>query len=133
MFDDLGIFKTASSLARHSAARQSLVAQNIANADTPGYDARDLVPFADAFQKTDRRIDGMALRTSRALHMDGGAPRIANVVEDTTTGNTSPNGNSVSLESEMVKASTVKQTHELALATYRGGLDLLRTAMSSGG
>ena len=54
MFTDLKILHTASLLARHSVQRHSLVAENIANADTPGYKAKDLEPFAEAFAKSER-------------------------------------------------------------------------------
>ena len=54
------------------------------------------------------------------------------VMETETPGDASPNGNTVSLETEMIKATEVRQQHDLALATYRGGLDLLRTALGRG-
>ena len=41
MFEGLEIFQLAGGVARHAASRQAVVAQNIANADTPGYRARD--------------------------------------------------------------------------------------------
>ena len=47
MFQQPEILATASALARHSSQRQSLVAENIANADTPGYRSRDLDDFAN--------------------------------------------------------------------------------------
>ena len=44
MFADLDIFRLAHAMARHAGSRQSVIAQNIANADTPGY-RRKTVPF----------------------------------------------------------------------------------------
>ena len=41
-----------------------------------------------------------------------------------------PNGNSVSLETEMLRAVDVQRQHSLALAIYRSGLSVLRTAIS---
>ena len=45
MFQNLDVFRTAMAMARHAGQAQALSAQNIANADTPGYRARDLPDF----------------------------------------------------------------------------------------
>jgi flagellar basal-body rod protein FlgB len=41
----------------------------------------------------------------------------------------SPNGNTVSLETEMVRAVEVKQQHDMALAVYRTVSDIVRTSL----
>ncbi len=129
MFNELQIFKTASGLASHASHRQTLIARNIANADTAGYSARDLPAFGE------RLATGLGrgeLRTVRAGHI-ARAPRLEDpaVRETVVPGNASPNGNSVSLETEMMKSTEVKQRHDLALAAYRSGLDLLRAAIGT--
>ena len=133
MFQTLDFFNTASQLARHSATRQSVVAENIANADTPGYLAKDIETFSRFFSDDLTQAGTIGLKTSRPGHIGGQSAdfRVA-LASSEFLGAASPNGNTVSLESEMVKASEVKHRHELALATYRGGLDLLRTAISAG-
>ena len=110
MSHDLPIFKVASAMAHHAATRHQTVAQNIANADTPGYKARDLSPFSAS----------MALRDPQAAI---GASR-----EMKTTA-LSPNGNSVALDEQMVMASESKMQHETALAIYRKSMDLLRLGL----
>lgn len=133
MFSGLELFKTASGLAAHAATRQSIIAENIAHADTPGYTARDLEPFAEAVAAERSDAAAMPMRVSRQGHIAQAAWQGPDgSFRETMVGNASPNGNSVSLETEMVKASHTKQTHELALAAYRGGLDLLRTAIGAG-
>jgi flagellar basal-body rod protein FlgB len=62
MFDRLEIFSLASAQARHAAARQAVVAQNIANSDTPGYRARDIGDFADMLRQMQDRPPGQAGR-----------------------------------------------------------------------
>lgn len=56
---------------RFRAQRNEVLASNIANADTPGYKARDL-----AFSAALREAEGGALRLtgSSAMHLDNGAP-----------------------------------------------------------
>ena len=61
MFNNLEILGLAQARARHAAARQAQVATNIANADTPGYRARDVASFDQVF-----RIDGGSARRGAA-------------------------------------------------------------------
>jgi len=121
MFENLKIFSMASALAQHGAARQSIVAENIANADTPGYRARDVAPF-DPDQ-----IGTTGLRATRAGHLadpgGGFAPRIIDA-----GGEAAPNGNTVSIEDEMVRQAATRRSHDTALAVYQSGLRLLSTA-----
>jgi flagellar basal-body rod protein FlgB len=115
MFDRLEIFSLASSLARHSAARQAVVAQNIANADTPGYRARDITSFEDTLRAMEqggaRPSDPLPVRT-----FDAGTPA-------------SPNGNSVSLEIEMLRGIEAQRAHSRALRVYGSALSILRTSI----
>lgn len=121
MFEKLEIVRMAQQLASHAGARQGIVSQNIANADTPGYKAQDLPDFAATF-----RNEG-ALKATRPGHIGvagQSAPlaRGANAMAD-------PNGNTVSLEAEMVKAVEVRQQHDMALSIYRSTSDMLRTSL----
>jgi len=108
---DLPLLKVASAMARHSANRHGTIAQNIANADTPGYKARDLTPF-DAMLAL-RDDPSAATGTSREMSVSS----------------VSPNGNSVALDEQMVMASETKIQHETALAIYRKSMDLLRMGL----
>ena len=110
MAHDLPIFKVASALARHAATRHQTVAHNIANADTPGYKARDISPFNAVLALED---PASAIGESREM-------------KATTV---SPNGNSVALDEQMVMASETKMRHETALAIYRKSMDLLRMGL----
>ena len=127
MFKNLDIFNTAQSLAVHASARQAISAQNIANADTPGYAARDVTPF-----QMDAAPDGpgFAPRTTRTGHFGADATAAMGIEvirrEDAAH---SPNGNSVSLEEEMLKSVDAKRDHDKALAIYKSSLRVLRTAL----
>lgn len=69
MFTNLNVFRMAQAMAVHAGQRQAIIAQNVANADTPGYQARDLSPFAENFQNQD---NGSTLRRSRPSHFNTG-------------------------------------------------------------
>ena len=49
------------------------------------------------------------------------------------TGAGSPNGNTVSLEQEMVKAASAKQDHDMALAIYRNTSAIIRASLGRQG
>jgi len=124
MFQQPEIMRMAQAMASHAAQRQNAVAQNIANADTPAYAARDLAAFAETYA-----AEGMALRQTRPGHLDAGGSPAAVMIPREDPGNRSPNGNSVSLESEMVKSVEVKRQHDLALTLYKTSLGVLRTSL----
>jgi flagellar basal-body rod protein FlgB len=125
MFEKLEITRMAQALAAHAGARQGAVAQNIAQADTPGYRAVDVPDFAAAYRDAN---GGITLRATRPGHIgaEGAAPEF---VPRTVRGAASPDGNTVSVETEMVKAVEVRQDHEMALAIYRSVSDVLRTSL----
>ncbi len=126
MFENLQVFRMADAMARHSGARQAVIAQNMANADTPGYEARDLKPF-QAFLKADTEV--FRFRATRPDHLNGVGTLIQIESEERDGAESDPNGNSVSLESEMIHAVDVKRQHDRALAIYRTSLNVLRTAI----
>lgn len=130
MYNDLALFKAASALARHAATRQDLTARNIANSETPGYRAQDLPGFAEVYQDRGPEAE---LRVTRPGHLAeplGGVAARAREIDGGA--DVAPDGNSVSLETEMVRASEVRQQHEMALSVYRSGLDLLRSSLGRG-
>ena len=47
-------------------------------------------------------------------------------------GEASPNGNTVSLEQEMVRGTQAKSNHDLALTVYKTSLDIIRTSLGRG-
>lgn len=129
MFDNLDIFRMAQGFATHSAARQATIAENIANADTPGYRARDLMPFAEAY-----KAEPAAFRATRGRHDLGGttANTDLSALAMERPGAASPNGNTVSLEAEMFTAAEVKSHHDRALAIYKSALNIVRTSVNGG-
>jgi len=126
MFEKLEIFQMAGAMARHAASRQALVAQNIANADTPGYKARSMATFAETYQDNAGRME---LRATRAGHLMGSSSFSLTPHIIAGAGSESPNGNNVSLEGEMMKATEISGHHKRALAIYQSSLGILRTSL----
>lgn len=126
MTQSLEILQMAQAAARHAAARQAAAARNVANADTPGYRARDIPDFADIY---DSRAAG-PMRATRPGHLDAAAtatplPRARPVA----TGDAAPNGNTVSLETELLRSVAAERQHSRAMTIYGKSLDILRAAM----
>lgn len=113
MFELPDVMRLAQMAARHSAARQVVLSENIANADSPGYRARDLPAFGQMLRDGGVAPDALA----RAASADRSAPTRA------------PNGNTVSLEDQMMRAAQTRQAHELALTVYSSARNILRTAL----
>ena len=109
MFQNLDIFQMSSDFARHAAKRHMLVAKNIANADTPGYRAQDIAPFSESQLQSVPKT----LRQTHAMHMPPNASVDHSIVERDF--DTAKNGNSVTLETEMVHATEARRAHSRAM------------------
>lgn len=124
MFEKIEMMRMARALSHHASERHLVVARNIANADTPGFKAEDVTSFADSY-----RASALSpMRTTDPRHLDSPdwSPTTRHMVAETGV---SPNGNSVSLEEEMLKAAEVKRGHDLSLGIYSSALDLMRTSI----
>lgn len=125
MFEKLEVLQMAGAMATQATLRQNAVATNIANADTPGYRARDVASFADTYESEHRT----AMRATRPGHIASAGSYQVAVSDDASADSTSPDGNSVSIEDEMVKAVEVKRQHDLALSIYKSSLNILRNSL----
>ena len=132
MSSGLKILSLAEALAAYSATRQGLVAQNIAHADTPGYRARDLIPFSESMAARAAMDDGgFRPAATRPGHAAGMALGEARPREDARIGSASPNGNTVSLEDQMVRSADLRMQHEMALGVYRKSMEILRVSLTA--
>lgn len=124
MFERMETLRMASELTRHAASRQKLIAQNVANADTPGFHARDLAGFAETY----RSAPAIELRATQPKHLTGiswgGNDRAVDA-----GGEPAPNGNTVSIEDEMIRLAEAKREYDLSLAVTRSSLSLIRRSL----
>ena len=124
MLETLNLTRMAQALAGHAASRMDLVARNVAQADTPGYKAMDLPDFAQVYNAGPQA----GMRATRAGHFTTAPFALENLAQPTGE-EAQPNGNTVSLEREMVKSVAIRQEHNMALAVYSHARDILRTSM----
>jgi flagellar basal-body rod protein FlgB len=125
VYESLEVFRLANAMAVHAGKRQALIAQNMANADTPGYVARDLVPFKEVIQPNTSGLQ----KATRATHLHGAAAQTARAQSIEERMHASIDDNTVSVENQMLKAVETKRHHDRALAIYRSSLQVLRSAL----
>jgi flagellar basal-body rod protein FlgB len=117
--------------------RQNVLSQNVANADTPGYTARDLKPidFEQALRNvaSPNRFSG-GLMTDNPRHI-AVSPRGAGAFNDVATPDveSTPSGNSVSLEQEMIKVSDTQAQFQAATNLYAKAIQMMKTAIGRSG
>lgn len=112
--------------------RQRVLAENIANSDTPNFRPRDLVE--PKFDKNGLPPPGAPMGTlpmarTSTSHMAaiGGGPSFP---QDRKGGyETRPAGNAVNLEDEMLKVSQNQMDYAAATSLYSRSLNLLKTAI----
>ncbi|MEM9139241.1 MAG: FlgB family protein [Pseudomonadota bacterium] len=129
MLEELSIVRMASAMARHSQVRHGVIAQNVANADTPGYRAEDVKAFSKLVNEP------FTARATRAGHVSeslapGSQFRVERIIDETVK--PSANGNSVSIEGEMIKSVEATGRHALATAIYRKVHELMRMGLGRG-
>jgi flagellar basal-body rod protein FlgB len=111
----LYLFELASSQARWLELRQSTVASNVANANTPGFKARDVEPF-------NKVLDGTPVRlamTSPAHMQLSAAETDTQATAKKDSWEVVHSGNSVSLEQEMVKGGDIGRDYSMNAAIVR--------------
>ncbi|MEM8771396.1 MAG: FlgB family protein [Pseudomonadota bacterium] len=118
MFKDLNVLQLAGAMARHAAQRQSVIAENVANANTPGFKAKDLQSFQEAFANSQLGNAGAS-----------GIPTSFRVEESSAAGTASPNGNTVSLEDQVWRGAKAKSNHDTAVTIYSKAVSLLRATL----
>ncbi len=122
MLENLTLLDLASGLARHATARHRVIAENVANADTPGYRARDVKEFQAIVKES------FAARATRPGHAGFGARPFAPQIFELALP-PSPNGNTVNIEDQAVRAVQAQGQHSLAVAVYAKAIDILRLGL----
>jgi flagellar basal-body rod protein FlgB len=113
-------------------ARQKVLAENVANADTPRYQARDLAPlkFEAPTEATVASVTTVALARTESGHMAGfGARPTPFRTESNVDHAVRPTGNAVNLEEEMMKVAANQMDYQAATAIYTRSLKLIKTAL----
>jgi flagellar basal-body rod protein FlgB len=108
--------------------RQRVLAENVANADTPNFKARDLT--APKFDAPSPPVGNVTLAMTEPGHI-AGLMSGSTTFRSTSNGNyeVRPTGNGVNLEEEMMKVAANNMDYEAATAIYNRSLNLFKTAL----
>jgi len=132
--DGLTLFTAVKKRLSWLGQRQEVLAQNIANANTPDYRASDLKPFE--FREIVRR-ETMQVNMAQtgSKHLEGERRAIRDFYEDNYTKpfETSPDGNAVVLEEQMSKVNETTINHRFTTEIYKKHLGMLRMALGRSG
>jgi flagellar basal-body rod protein FlgB len=127
----LPIFAMMSKRMAWLAQRQQVLAQNIANADTPGYRPRDLKPLG--FKELARSsLASLRPKVTHAAHIatasgarETGFPQTVQKESVETT----LSGNAVVLEEQLMKASQTAMDYETTTNLYRKHISMIKDAL----
>jgi len=144
MPSDLALFQAMYKKMDWQTQRQKVLAENIANADTPNYVPRDLKEpdFREMLQGSSSRIPfggtggsyRLTLKTTHGDHQGGAdAPADKRSVAQQEVYETSPSGNGVVLEEQLMKANELAVDHRMITSLYQKNVNLLRTAIRGSG
>ena len=110
--------------------RQQVLANNIANVNTPGFKPSDLAPvnFERLAQDASRRFP---IASSNSLHMVSGARSSGpfRVTKQNTIFGETPSGNTVVVEEQLMKISQNVMEHRITASLYAKHLGMIRTAI----
>ena len=126
----IGLFRMISQQLRWLGQRQEVLSQNLANSDTPGYQARDVEPigFGDAL----RQVAAVRPAVTQAGHLQGkAADPTAAKMKTIVPWEVSPDGNGVVLEQQMTALAETQADYQMATELYRKQVAMLKTAIGS--
>lgn len=119
---------------------QSVLSENIANADTPGYKNKELgeQDFSSLLSELGASGEGASqavkMKATSARHFGAGGGTGVNADVKESKGNEEAlNGNSVVLEEEMIKMADNQMEYGMAVNLYKKNMQLLKMAMGKGG
>lgn len=127
---DMPVFSALTDKMRWHQARQGLLAENVANAETPGYRGRDLAQYDLAERASGFSSANITTLATQPMHFsvsssEGSAFGVQRMANFEIT----PEGNGVSLEDEMMKVTTNMMDYQAATTVYQKSIKILKTAL----
>lgn len=129
---NLDLFKAIGRKMGWLTQRENVIAQNIANADTPGFRALEIAPLS--FKETlGAKLQPTQTSSMHLAAASSGKAGDAKVAAEKKPWEISPSNNGVVMEEQMMKSASTAQDYSLMLNLYRKNVAMLRTALGRGG
>ena len=123
----LSLFQALGEKMRWHQERQGVLAENIANADTPDYVERDLKAFS--FGDEMSSVASLTMSTSSPQHMSATSGGGGAFGSESAPFEITPSGNGVTLEDEMMKVSSNDMDYQAVTTLYTRSMRLLKIAI----
>jgi flagellar basal-body rod protein FlgB len=134
--DDVPLFAMLKSRLGYLSQREQVIAQNVANSDTPGYTPNDLKPFTlPGASGPGAPLDLAPVQTT-ASHLSGTLPHDRDGAwkqQASPDSEARLDGNQVVLEDEMMKMQDARLNYETALGLYQKSLGMIQMAIKAPG
>lgn len=136
--DDIPLFSMLKSRLGYLGQRQKLIAQNVANSDTPGFTPQDLDPFKTSVgskAQAPLALAPVALAQTNPAHLalKTSAARSAFKVNSAPDSETRMDGNQVVLEEQMMKMTDARQNYDAAIGFYEKSVAMIQAAIHAPG
>lgn len=129
-FSDIPLFQALRTKMQWHQTRQGVLSENIANSDTPGYQARDVKEYSFA-DFVGAGATGLSTDVTKVGHIKGSLTGEGTAkIEEEDSFEVTPSGNAVNLEEQMMKITQNQMDFQAATTLYTKGLGLIRTALS---
>ena len=131
---DIPLFSMLRTRMQWHQERQKVLAENVANADTPKFQPRDLKPL-DFGRDPVTGTGGSTLKLAATdpAHFTGSPGASAFATNRDTKYDVRPAGNQVNLEDEMMKVASNQMDYQAAISLYSRSMGLIRTAIGGKG
>ena len=124
----ISLFALAEKRLSWTAQRQGVLAANIANANTPGFQARDIAPFADILSGH----SAVQPARTQSAHMEGTLPTgLAPLRQNPPTAR-ALDGNSVALDEQLTKVADTETTQSLVTTVWKKYTEMFNMALGKG-
>lgn len=130
--DEMPLFAMLKQRMSWLSARQNVLAQNVANADTPGFNARDLKPinFEDVLHNVTKTSAASGLMTTDPHHIALKQTSTNDFTDVDAPDAPAPfGGNTVSLEQEMIRVADTQAEYQAASNLYAKAIDMMKLAI----
>ena len=115
VMESVQLFELASRQAEWLSVRQTLISGNIANANTPGFRAKDVASFDAVLQNTQ-----LPMKATNPMHFTNSTTESYVVEPEVNKGSaTQLSGNSVELSEELMKQGSIKRDYDLNAAIVK--------------
>jgi len=129
---DIPLFSMLRTRMQWHQERQKVLAENVANADTPKFRPRDLKPLdfsAQVASAQGRQAGQVQLASTDPSHIAASSGGGAFASDRNNKYDVRPAGNAVNLEDEMMKVASNQMDYQAAISLYSRSMGLFRTAL----